>query len=115
MLLLVVRSVILLYVAGYEATCLQCNQENNFRTRCKNTMTDRINDSKNQPLSIPRANLFYLLQQLSRKAEVKDGTRGSECPVFDEQNDAHHRRATSTLDLSVQTDVLTSGWSSDGL
>ena len=78
-------------------------------------MTDLINDSKNQPLSVPRANLFYLLQQLSRKAELKDGTRGSEPPVSHEQIETQHRLLTSVMDRSTQTDVLTGGWSSDGL
>ena len=50
-------------------------------------MTDRIHESKNQPLATRRANLFYLLQRLSRQAEVKDRKRGEESTV----SEAHQR------------------------
>jgi hypothetical protein len=77
-------------------------------------MTDRINDSKNQPIAYPCANLFYLLQQLSRTAEVKECKLGSDSPVSEEPIAAYQRRL-SLPDRSIQTDVLTSGWSRDAL
>jgi hypothetical protein len=72
-------------------------QLNHFRMRCQNIMTDSMIESNNQPLVDPRANLFYLLQQLSREAEVKHGKRGSESPVFDESGlDAWHATKHAT-------------------
>lgn len=78
-------------------------------------MADRIDESKNQPLADPRANLFYLLQQLSRTTEVKNCNRGSEFPVSDGQTVANERRLTPSRHRSIQTEVLTSGWSRDAL
>ena len=45
-------------------------------------MTDRVNEPMDQPKVDPRANLFYLLQTLSRVAEV--GNRAGVSEVSDD-------------------------------
>ena len=48
-------------------------------------MTSRVDESMDQPKVDPRADLFYLLQKLSRVAEVRGCRAGVESAVSDEQ------------------------------
>ncbi len=48
-------------------------------------MTDRMNEQMNQPQIDLRANLFYLLQKLSGRAETSGRKPGVESPASDEQ------------------------------
>ena len=69
------------------AAASKANHSTVSQRGAKTPLTDRINESKNQPLADPRANLFYLLQHLSRQAELRDCKRGSESPPIQPEHD----------------------------
>jgi hypothetical protein len=60
-------------------------------------MTDPINEQMNQPQNELRANLFYLLQTLSGRAETSGRKSGAESPVSDDHVETHQGQDGSVL------------------
>jgi hypothetical protein len=56
-----------------------------FKKEVPDTMTNRVNEPMDQQKVEPRADLFYLLQKLSRVAEVRNCSAGVESGDSNEQ------------------------------
>jgi hypothetical protein len=55
-------------------------------------MSERLNESKDQPPVDPRANLFYFLQKLSGLAKASDPKSGVDAAISGEQIESYQRQ-----------------------